>query len=106
MVIRGRRDAQKWHSPDPAGVRDQGFTRRIACAGATQAGKSVKGTNYLVKVIKEAYTSTNYPNKTMRKNSDSYAEGRSAPCARSMSCGLVGIISLMASFGATMKKAC
>ena len=62
IVTSGRRDAQKWHSPDPAGVRDQGFTRRIACAGATQAGKSVKGTNSLVKLIKEAYTFLDYPN--------------------------------------------
>src|SRR5215475_9867172 len=62
IVTRGRRDAQKWHSPDPAGVRDQGFTRRIACAGATQASKSVKGTNSLVKLIKEVYTSLDYPN--------------------------------------------
>jgi predicted nucleic acid-binding protein len=50
----------------PRGVKAFGSLRvlkRDACAGETPVGRSVKGTNFLVKKLKQAYICTRYPKK-------------------------------------------
>ena len=59
-------DERKARDAAPRGVKAFGSLRvlkRDACAGETPVGRSVKGTNFLVKKLKQAYICTRYPKK-------------------------------------------
>ena len=48
-------------------IDESGLPKRHACEGATQAGKSVKGTNYLVNILKMSLYLDILPQKKWKK---------------------------------------